>query len=84
MKYREKWIEFANFHVDPSERLFANARRVGCLRRFHKGKRKRVFGIHARRDAGPSIPAAVKLDDEFRRLKVGHFMVCEVIQFDHS
>ena len=26
----------------------------------------------------------LKLDDEFRRLKVGHFMVCEVIQFDHS
>jgi hypothetical protein len=51
--------------------------------RLHKRKRQRVFGIHARRDARPSIPAAVKLDDEFRRLKVG-LQGCEVIQFDHS
>jgi hypothetical protein len=33
MKYREKWIEFANFHVDPSEGWFANAGRAGCLRK---------------------------------------------------
>ncbi len=26
--------------------------------RLHKRKRKRVFGIHARREARPSIPAA--------------------------
>jgi hypothetical protein len=33
MKYREKWIEYANFHVGPSEGWFANAGRVGCLRK---------------------------------------------------
>lgn len=84
MKYREKWIEFANFHVDPSERCSQTPAGLDVYGRLDKRKRQRVFGIHARRDARPSIPAAVKLGDEFRRLKVGHFIVCEVIQFDHS
>jgi hypothetical protein len=38
MKYRERSVEFAHFHVGPSEQLFANARRVGCLRKISKKK----------------------------------------------
>jgi hypothetical protein len=38
MKYRERSVEFAHFHVGPSEQLFANARRVGWLRKISKKK----------------------------------------------
>ena len=31
---------------------------LDVYRRLHKRKRKRVFGIHARRGTGPSVPAA--------------------------
>jgi hypothetical protein len=38
---------------------------------FKEGSVWGVFGIQARRDARPSIPARRELDNEFRRLKVG-------------
>jgi hypothetical protein len=77
MKYREKWIEFANFHVDPSEGGSQTRAGLDVYGRLHKRKRKgRLESTHAVALDLRSRPP--QLDDELPRLG-WRFMVARLL-----